>query len=154
MTFLAADDFSLSMGLLLGILFSLTFLCGTIVVIKIVIKPKSNENRLHHIFYTAVTLIFFYDGLRITYREYNLLYNYYWVEGTLIDKCSSKGSGQSYEFEYYVEGKRYTNCNSSGNVKNIRFPNGKYKVRVSTNVPGSGRIDYNQEITNTTNFVR
>ncbi|MBK9487027.1 MAG: hypothetical protein IPO01_18150 [Chitinophagaceae bacterium] len=37
-------------------------------------------------------------------------------------------------------------CNSSGNTKDIKYPNGIYKVRVSKAMPSIGRIDYEQEV--------
>jgi hypothetical protein len=146
MTLLTATDNGLMMGLFIGIIFCIITIWGIISTVKIAIKPKENQNRRNYIIGSILGIVVFYFIAQIPFTEYNLLYNYIWVDGKLINKCYSKGSGQSYEFEYYVDGKRYTNCNNSGNVKGIKFPNGQYKVRVSRAMPGIGRIDYEQEI--------
>jgi hypothetical protein len=146
MTLLTATDGGLMMGLFLGIVFCIVVIWGTVSAIKFAINPQENQSRRNYIIGSIFGVVIFYFVAQLPYTEYNLLYNYIWVEGKLIDKCQSKGSGQSYEFEYYVDGKRYSNCNSSGNAKGIKYPNGIYKVRVSRAMPSVGRIDYEQEV--------
>jgi hypothetical protein len=146
MTLLTATDGGLMMGLFLGIIFCIITIWGIVSAVRIAINPQENQSRRNYVIGSVFGLVVLYFVAHLPYTEYNLLYNYIWVDGKLIDKCQSKGSGQSYEFEYYVDGKRYTNCNSSGNVRGIKFPEGIYKVRVSRAVPSIGRIDYEQEV--------
>ena len=146
MTLLTATDGGLMMGLFLGIVFCIVVIWGTVSAIKIAINPQEHQNRRNYIIGSIFGVVIFYFVAQLPYAEYNLLYNFTWVDGKLINKCQSKGSGQSYEFEYFVDGKRYTNCNSSGNAKNIKYPNGIYKVRVSKAIPSIGRIDFEQEV--------
>lgn len=146
MKLLTATDGGIMMGLFLGIIFCLCVIWAIVSAIKIAIHPQENQNRRSYVIGVFFGLVVLYFVAYIPYTEYNLLYNYIWVDGKLIDKCHSKGGGPSYKFEYYVDGKRYTNCNSAGNIKGIKFPNGIYKVRVSRAMPGIGRIDYEKEV--------
>jgi hypothetical protein len=147
MKLLTATDGGIMTGLFLGIIFCLCVIWAIVSAIKIAIHPQENQNRRNYIIGAFFGLVVLYFVAYIPYTEYNLLTNYIWVNGKLIDKCNSKGAGPSYEFEYYLDGKRYTNCNSAGNIKGIKFPNGIYEVRVSRAMPSIGRIDYEKEVT-------
>ena len=148
MTILTATNGGLMMGLLLGIFFCIIIIWGIFNAVKIAIHPRENQIRRNYIIGSIVGIVVLYFVAYTSYTEYNLLYNYIWVNGKLIDRCYGKGAGPgpSYEFEYYVDGKRYTNCNSAGDMKGIKFPNGICKVRVSRAMPSIGQIDYEQEV--------
>ena len=146
MILLTATDGGLMMGLFLGVFFCIIIIWLAVHSVKIAIRPKENQSRRNYIIGSFFWIVLFAFFAHLPYTEYNLLYNYLWVDGKLINKCSSKGKEQSYEFEYFVDGKRYINCNSSGNTKGIKFPNGIYKVRVSRAMPSIGRIDFEQEV--------
>lgn len=147
MIVLTATDGGLMIGLLLGLIFCTIPIWVIIKTAKIAINPKEGQSRRKNVIGSILGLIVLYFVAHVPYTEYNLLYNYVWVEGKLIDRCTSKGSGPSYEFEYYLDGKRYTNCNSSGGKKDVKFPGGVYRVRVSRAMPAIGRIDYEQAVT-------
>ena len=146
MTLLTATDGGLMMGLFLGIIFCTIVIWAIVNAIKTAINPQKDQNRYSYIIGAVFGCVILYFVAHLPYNEYNLLYNYIWVDGKLIDECYTKGGGQSFEFEYYVDGKRYTNCNSAGNTKGIKFPGGIYKVRVSRSAPDIGRIDYEQAV--------
>ena len=143
---LTASNGGLIMGLLRGVVF-----CGIAIValaycIRKIFVLTVGPERNSYIVCTMVMPFAIYFLAQMPYTEYNLLYNYTWVDGKILGSCVSKGNHRAYEFEYYVDGKRYTNCNGSGEAESVKCPGGIYKVRVSKKVPDIGRIDFEQEV--------
>jgi len=93
MTILTATNGGLMMGLLLGIFFCIIIIWGIFNAVKIAIHPRENQIRRNCIIGSIVGIVVLYFVAYTPYTEYNLLYNYIWVNGKLIDRCYGKGVG-------------------------------------------------------------
>ena len=146
MILLTSGNLGLTIGFWLGVVVSILVILGTIGAIGIAIKPKEGDFRLNYIVGSILGIVLSCYVVKLPYTEYNLRYNYIWVDGTVIGRCTGTNGYLDYEFEYYIGNKRYTNCNSSDDKTKIKVPGGRYKVRVSKAVPDIGRIDFKQPI--------
>jgi hypothetical protein len=130
-------------GLIIGSIIAVVFIVGTIVTIGLAISRSRSANRGSFIIASIIGITISYFVVQLPYVEYNLLYNYTWVDGEVIATCKGTKGTAGYEFAYFVNGQRYTNCNSKGGNDDIEIGD-HFQVRVSEAAPDVGRIDFDQ----------
>lgn len=148
MTLLTASNTSLLLGVFFGVVFLIAFGIATVKAIINLVEDKVKENKVDNVAYVVVGLFLFGVGCYIVSLEFNLLYNYKYIEGTTVQYCVTGEEGvKSIEFEYQYLGKNYVNCNPYNPIENIVVPEGKFEVRISDFNPSIGRMDFDKPLT-------
>jgi hypothetical protein len=141
---LAAGDINLKLGFVFLLVLS-GLSAGYAGMRAVRIAHAEKKDRPNHILAILISLALSGFLCRAAWQEYDILTDYQYVSGTLLEReyC---GKSPGVLFEYMFQGERFTNC-ASTQGRQLQIPGGRYWVRVSPKHPEMGRMDLDRPVT-------